>query len=220
MRLRTLFLATAFQIVLGVILFLVAGTSHLPAVWAYLGIQWVFTLASVLAMSESTASERLKPGTGAKKEPVYDIGAAILWITHFVIAMLDIGRFQWSAGFPAWLEWLGGIGALAAYALPVWALRHNEFMSARIRIQKDRGQRVIDTGPYALIRHPNYAGGMLHGILGGLLLGSWPALIPMLLWCGLLVTRTLNEEKLLLAELDGYREYTQRVRFRFFPGVF
>ena len=220
MRLRTLLLATAFQLFLGIVLFILAGTASLPAVWAYLVIQWVFTLASTLAMSEETARERLKPGAGAKREPLYNIGSTIFWLAHIVIATLDIGRFHWSAGFPVWLQVWGGIGALSAYGLPVWAVHHNEFMSARIRIQKERGQRVIDSGPYAFIRHPNYAGGMLHGILGGLLLGSWPALIPMVLWCGLLVMRTFNEEKLLLDELEGYKEYTQKVRYRFIPGIF
>lgn len=220
MRVKTFFLATIFQAFMAVALFLTAGNAALPAVWAYLGIQWLFTLASVLVMSENTAAERLKPGAGVKKEPLYNIGATILWVAFTVIAMLDIGRFGWSAAFPCWLQWLGGIGALAAYALPVWALHHNEFMSARIRIQSERGQHVIDTGPYAIIRHLNYAGGTLHGILGGLLLGSWPALIPMLLWCGLLVMRTFNEEKVLLAELKGYEEYSRRVCYRFIPGVF
>lgn len=220
MRIMTLFLATIFQAFMAFALFLIAGTVALPAVWAYLFIQWLFTLASVLVMSENTAAERLKPGQGAKKEPLYNIGATILWVSFMVIAMLDIGRFGWSAAFPCWLQWLGGIGALAAYAMPVWALRHNEFMSARIRIQSDHGQHIIDTGPYAIIRHPNYAGGMLHGILGGLLLGSWPTLIPMLLWCGLLVMRTFNEEKVLLTELDGYEKYFHRVRYRFIPGIF
>jgi protein-S-isoprenylcysteine O-methyltransferase Ste14 len=78
---------------------------------------------------------------------------------------------------------------------------------------------VATTGPYALIRHPNYAGGVLLGLSSGLVFGSWPSIVPLLLWIGLLAYRTLNEERVLFAELAGYGEYAGRVRYRFVPGV-
>jgi protein-S-isoprenylcysteine O-methyltransferase Ste14 len=78
---------------------------------------------------------------------------------------------------------------------------------------------VADTGPYAHIRHPNYAGGFLVGLASGLVFGSWPSIVPMLLYIGLLVYRTLQEEKVLFSELEGYGEYAARVRYRFVPGV-
>ncbi len=219
MRLKTFFGALAFLALMGAVMFLMAGTANLPSVWLYLGLRVLFTAASVWAMSESVASERLKPGPGAKREPVYNIGAAVTWIAHIVIVSLDLGRFHWSVGFPVWLQALGVVGMLAGMALPVWALRHNEYLSARIRIQGERGQVVATTGPYTYVRHPNYAGGMLLGLTGGLVFGSWPSIPPLLIWIGLLVYRTLNEEKVLLAELEGYREYAEKVRYRFVPGV-
>ena len=92
-------------------------------------------------------------------------------------------------------------------------------MSARIRIQGERGQHVVDTGPYALVRHPNYAGALLQSLTSGLLLGSWVGALALLLHCAALIYRTLNEEKVLLAELEGYADYIRRVPWRFIPGV-
>jgi protein-S-isoprenylcysteine O-methyltransferase Ste14 len=114
---------------------------------------------------------------------------------------------------------IGVIGMLAGQGLVVWALRHNEYLSARIRIQGDRGHRVADTGPYALVRHPNYAGGVLVGLSSGLVFASWPSIVPMLLYVGLLAYRTLQEEKVLFSELEGYGDYAGRVRYRFLPGI-
>jgi len=187
--------------------------------WLYLGIRVLFTAASVWAMSEAVARERMKPGPGAKPEPVYNVGATLMWIAHVVIVSLDLGRYHWSAGFPVWVQVIGMIGMLGGMALPVWALRHNEYLSARIRIQGERGQIVATTGPYAYVRHPNYAGAVLLGLTSGLVFGSWPSIPPLLVWIGLLVYRTLNEEKVLFAELEGYREYAEKVRYRFVPGV-
>jgi protein-S-isoprenylcysteine O-methyltransferase Ste14 len=219
MRLVTFVAAVAFLALMGGVMFAIAGTTDLPSVWLYLGIRVLFTAASVLSMSEAVARERMKPGPGAKPEPVYNIGATLMWIAHVVIVSLDLGRFHWSAGFPVWLQALGVVGMLGGMALPVWALHHNEYLSARIRIQGERGQVVATTGPYAYVRHPNYAGGILLGLTSGLVFGSWPSIPPLLVWIGLLVYRTLNEEKVLFAELEGYREYAEKVRYRFIPGI-
>jgi protein-S-isoprenylcysteine O-methyltransferase Ste14 len=200
-------------------MFLIAGTVRVPSIWLYLVIRVLFTAASVLAMSEDVARERLKPGPGAKPEPIYNAGAAIAWVAHIVIVSLDRGRYGWSIAFPVWLQVIGVIGMLSSMGMVIWALRHNEYMSARIRIQGERGQRVVDTGPYAYIRHPNYAGAFLLGLSSGLVFASWPSILPMLLYVGLLVYRTLNEEKILFAELEGYSDYAARVRYRFVPGV-
>ena len=218
-RLTTFVAGTAFLAAMGAAMFLVAGTPNLPSVWLYLALRVLFTTACVVTMSEDVARERLKPGPGVRPEPIYNAGAAIAWIAHILIVPLDLGRFHWSAGFPLWLHAAGVILMLASMSLVVWALRHNEYLSARIRIQGERGQRVATTGPYVYIRHPNYAGGVLLGLSSGLVFGSWPSIVPLLLWIGLLAYRTLNEERVLFAELAGYGEYAGRVRYRFVPGV-
>jgi protein-S-isoprenylcysteine O-methyltransferase Ste14 len=219
MRLVTFLAGTAFLAVMGAIMLLIAGTAAVPSIWLYLVLRLLFTAASMLAMSEQVARERMRPGPGVKPEPVYNVGTAIAWIAHVVIASLDKGRFGWSAGFPVWLQVFGVAGMLCAYALVIWALRHNEYLSARIRIQQERGQHVADTGPYAHIRHPNYAGAFLQSLSSGLVLASWVSILPLLLHLGLLVYRTLQEERVLFAELEGYREYAARLRYRFAPGI-
>lgn len=218
-RLTTLFAGIAFLALMTAVMFLIAGSVSLPSIWLYFGLRVLFTAASVLMMSEEVARERLKPGPGARREPLFNIGGTVAWVAHITLAALDLGRFGWSEGFPAWLQALGVLGMLASSGLVLWALRHNEYLSARIRIQGERGHQVADTGPYARIRHPNYAGGFLLGLSSGLVFASWVSILPLLLYMGLLVYRTLQEEKVLLAELEGYRAYTARVRYRFIPGV-
>ena len=218
-RIVTFVAGTAFLALMGAVMFLIAGTVRLPSIWLYLALRVLFTAACVLAMSEGVARERLKPGPGTKPEPLYNIGTGIAWIAHIVIVSLDLGRYGWSRGFPLWLQGIGVLGMLIAFGMVVWALRHNEYLSARIRIQGERGHQVADTGPYALIRHPNYAGAFLMGLSSGLVFGSWPSILPMLLYIGLIVYRTLAEEKVLFKELDGYGDYAERVRFRFLPSV-
>jgi len=218
-RLITLVSASAFLALMGVIMFLIAGTLALLAIWLYLGLRLLFTIACVAVMSDELARERLKPGAKPKPEPIYNTGTAIAWVTHIILAPLDLGRFGWSRGFPVWLQGAGAIVMLAGFSLVIWALIHNEFMSARIRIQEERGQRVVDTGPYAIARHPNYAGGFLVSLSSGFVFGSWVAILPMLLHMALLMYRSVQEEKALIGELTGYAEYARRVRWRFLPGV-
>jgi len=218
-RLITLLSASAFLALLGGVMFLIAGTFSLPSIWLYLGLRLLFSLACVMAMSEDVARERMKPGPGSRRELIYITGTTIAWVEHIVLASLDLGRFRWSRSFPALLQAAGVVVMLAAFALAIWALMHNEYMSARLRIQGDRGQHVIDTGPYAIIRHPNYAAGFLISLTNGLVLGSWVAVLPLLVHMGLLMYRTIQEEKMLVAELEGYADYSRRVHWRFLPGV-
>lgn len=219
MRLVTFLAGTAFLALMGAVMFGLAGTLALPSIWIYLSLRVLFTAASVLAMPEETARERLKPGKGARPEPLYNIGATLAWLTHLALVIIDLGYTHWSAGFPWWVQAIGILGTLAGYGWVIWALRHNEYLSARIRIQHDRGQHVISSGPYAIIRHPNNAGAALFGLTSGLVFTSWPSILPMLIWVGLVMVRTLNEEKVLMAELEGYRDYAEKVRYRFVPGL-
>lgn len=218
-RLTTFIAGTAFMALVGAFMFLIAGTVRLPSIWLYLALRVIFTAACVLAMSESVARERLKPGPGTKSEPLYTYGTGAAWISHLIIVSLDLGRYGWSRGFPAWLQAIGVLGMLVSMGIAVWALRHNEYLSARIRIQGERGHQVADTGPYAHIRHPNYAGALLMGLSSGLVFASWPSILPMLVYTGLLIYRTLAEEKVLFAELEGYKDYADRVHYRFLPNV-
>jgi protein-S-isoprenylcysteine O-methyltransferase Ste14 len=135
-----------------------------------------------------------------------------------ILAALDDGRFHWSH-VPWWLCVVGYVLLLAGLAGMTWAEAVNKHFEPTVRIQTDRGHTVIDTGPYALIRHPGYVAASLIFVGIALSLGSLWALIPAILSCLLLVVRTVLEDRTLRAELSGYEEYTHRVRYRLVPGV-
>jgi protein-S-isoprenylcysteine O-methyltransferase Ste14 len=135
-----------------------------------------------------------------------------------ILAALDDGRYHWSH-LPWWGCVLGYILLITGMVGLTWAQSVNRFFEPSVRIQTDRGHRVIDTGPYAIIRHPGYAFGYLFFLGIPLALGSLWALIPAILTGLLLVVRTVWEDRTLREELPGYREYAQRVRYRLVPGV-
>ena len=135
-----------------------------------------------------------------------------------LVAALDDSRFHW---FPVpW--WVCGIGYALLFAgigVVTWAEGVNKFFEVTVRIQTDRGQSVIDTGPYAIARHPGYVGGILHAIGMALSLGSLWALIPASFASMVLIVRTRWEDQTLQEELNGYKEYAMRVRYKLIPGV-
>jgi protein-S-isoprenylcysteine O-methyltransferase Ste14 len=135
-----------------------------------------------------------------------------------IVAAVDDGRFHWSH-VPWW-------GCLAGYALIAtgfvgftWAMAVNKFFEPSVRIQTDRGHKVIDTGPYGIVRHPGYAFGFPLFLGMPLALGSLWALIPAVMLCPLFVARTVLEDRTLQNELPGYRQYAERVRYRLVPGL-
>ena len=137
----------------------------------------------------------------------------------YIVAGLD-HSFGWSNVFPTWLTMLGFILILIGYTFAGWALIENRFFSSVVRIQKDRGHVVCDSGPYRVVRHPGYAGNTL--ALPGIVfaLGSVWTIIPVIAALIIAVIRTVLEDKTLQEELPGYREYVDRVRYRLIPGVF
>ena len=202
----------------GVALFASAGTAAIPTYWVYLAIFGAVFVASFLLLDPDLARERMRPG--GKRQPLsLQLVTAVLF-GHWVIAGLDHGRLHWSDNVPAWLQWVSLAALAAAYALCLWAMRVNRFFSSIVRIQNDRGQVVISTGPYAVVRHPGYVAGIVVMVASGLALDSWIA-TGMLLICTLpfLFYRAVREDRILLAELPGYRDYAERVRWRLLPGV-
>ncbi|SRR5579871_6490423 len=142
----------------------------------------------------------------------------VAWLAVFPVAALDDERFGWLP-IPWWVVAAGYALFLAGMGLLTWAEAVNKFFEPTVRIQADRGQHVIDTGPYAVVRHPGYVGGVLFFLGTALCLGSLWALIPAGLASMGLILRTKWEDETLQAKLSGYREYAQRVRYRLIPGV-
>jgi len=139
-------------------------------------------------------------------------------IAIFPIAALEDGRFHWSV-MPWWLSGIGYVGMLGGFWLVTWACRVNPFAEPTVRMQHDRGHTVVETGPYAIIRHPMYSAALVMFPGMALALGSYWALVPASLAGGLLLLRTQWEDQTLQAELEGYREYTHQVPSKLIPHV-
>lgn len=134
------------------------------------------------------------------------------------VAALDDGRFHWFP-VPWWVCGVGYVLFLTGMLIVTWAEAVNKFFEVTVRIQTERGHKVIDTGPYAIVRHPGYVAGILFSVGTALCLASVVALIPAGLASALLILRTQWEDQTLQAELAGYKEYTERVRYKLIPGV-
>jgi protein-S-isoprenylcysteine O-methyltransferase Ste14 len=134
-------------------------------------------------------------------------------------AVLLLAAQHLTTGRAVGVDLFGYVLFLAGMGIVTWAEAVNKFFEVTVRIQTERGQRVIDTGPYAVVRHPGYVASILFCVGTALCLGSVWALIPAGLASALLVLRTRWEDQTLQAELPGYQEYTQRVRYRLIPGV-
>ena len=136
----------------------------------------------------------------------------------FPVAALDAGRFHWS-NVPIWLVALGYVLFSFGFLLTVWVEAVNKFAEPGVRIQTERGHKVIDTSPYAVIRHPMYGAALMIFCGTALALGSFWALIPVAFVTLILIARTRLEDRTLQNELAGYRAYAQRVRYRLIPGL-
>jgi protein-S-isoprenylcysteine O-methyltransferase Ste14 len=204
-------------LLVGGVICLVAGRWDLPFVWAVLGEMGLFFLLMSLLGDEGLIRERQAPG-GANVDRLTQPLSIVLMLVHWIIAGLDV-RFQWSP-VPWTLQLAGVIGYGAALVMNYWAMRVNRFYSSVVRVQTDRGQLVIDSGPYAFVRHPGYAATLVAMAFGGIALGSWLAMIPVLGFAALFLRRTWLEDNLLRRDLVGYEDYARRVRFRLVPGVF
>jgi protein-S-isoprenylcysteine O-methyltransferase Ste14 len=134
------------------------------------------------------------------------------------VGALDDARFHWSR-MSWWFVGLGYLLLITGTAITTWAQAVNRFFEPGVRIQTERGHHVVDTGPYAIIRHPGYFAACLLFAGIALALGSWWALIPAAFAALLIIIRTEWEDRTLRAELAGYAAYAQRVRSRLIPGV-
>jgi protein-S-isoprenylcysteine O-methyltransferase Ste14 len=206
-----------FPFLLAALLFAAAGRIDLPLYWAYVGVMAAMCVASLTLISEDLARERMRPGgrpPGLALRMVF-----LLCLVHWVVAGLDRGRLHWSDTVPTWLQ----LAALAVFAggmaMQLWAMRVNPFYSSAVRIQAERGQRVIDRGPYRWLRHPGYAGAIPALVASGMALCSWLAAAIGALGIAWLLYRTVVEDRMLRAELPGYEEYARHVRWRLLPGV-
>jgi protein-S-isoprenylcysteine O-methyltransferase Ste14 len=220
--LRSALSLAGFNLILAAALFLPAGDPLWANGWLFIAFFTALTLPSIAYLwrvNPEIFVARSKIGAGTKgwdKALVSVILAAFFAI--FPLAALDAVRFGWSA-VPAWLVALGYLLTAAGYLGSVWVYAVNKFAEPTVRIQTERGQTVVSTGPYAVVRHPLYTFSLLLFPGMPLALGSYWALAPAAVAAAVLVFRTALEDRTLQAELPGYREYAGRVRSRLIPGV-
>jgi protein-S-isoprenylcysteine O-methyltransferase Ste14 len=141
-----------------------------------------------------------------------------LWFVWLAVMALDARRYAFSH-MSLWLNVMGGVLIVLGFLATIPVFFANSFAAPVVRIQEERGQRVIDTGPYAIVRHPMYASAMLYLIGVPFLLGSWYGLLFVPLYIAGVAPRAMAEERLLARELAGYADYMKRVRWRLIPGI-
>lgn len=162
-----------------------------------------------------------KSGTGGQKgwDRYFLLVIGLGFFAWLVIMPLDAKRYEWTSGFPDWLKALGGIGLLISLFFLYRSFTDNPFLSPLVRIQRERNHKVVTTGVYSFVRHPMYLGAILMFIGAPLLLGSMYGIMLGGLLSLFLVIRIFGEEKMLIEELEGYVDYTKKVKYRLLPFI-
>ncbi len=205
-------------ILMGVILFLPAGTINYPHAWAFMALLFVpmLFLGIVLFLKNpELLSKRLKSKEKENVQAGVVIASAVMFLGSFVLAGFDF-RFRWSH-IPVWGVVIAAVVQFVAYGMYAEVMRENTYLSRTVEIQEN--QKVVDTGLYGIVRHPMYTATILLYLAMPIVLGSWVAFIVMLAYPVIIVFRISNEEKVLVQGLEGYREYKQRVKYRLIPFV-
>ena len=204
------------------VLFGGSGDGRWLAAWLLLA---VFVTAQVAAFREMKRQpdllverSKLQPGTKSWDKLLVALLALAAPLLTWITAALD-HRFGWTGRERIAPVAAGFVLMVLGIQLTRWAIARNRFFAATVRIQTDRGQTVVSSGPYAYVRHPGYTGMLALTIGTPLALGSRWALLPAALGVATLIVRTVLEDRTLQAELAGYADYTRRVRFRLVPYV-
>lgn len=211
--------------ILPAILFLAAGTTNWPMGWAYSIVTVGLVTASRLCMARSDPTLISERAGRHAADGVQEWDKKLVPIVGFFGPMLMLivsgldKRWTWSPALPLAVQIATLLVVAGAALFATWAMIVNRYFSATVRIQRDRGHTVVDTGPYRIVRHPGYAGGIVAGIAGPLALGSLWALLPAVLHVAIIIYRTAREDTVLHEQLDGYAAYAKRVRYRLLPGV-
>lgn len=210
-------------VAMGALLFAPAGTLHWPAAWVFLATTAIFGVAGGLWLAKTDPAllaERMHPmmqndQPAADKKFMVVFGfAALMW---FVAIGLD-ARYH-ASHIPFTLQVLGFLMLVLSAGFIMWVMRENSFAVPVVKLQTERGHRVISTGPYAFVRHPMYGGTVLFFIGAPLLLGSWWGVAIAPLFAALFAVRSGIEEQTLVKGLPDYADYTERVRYRLIPGL-
>jgi protein-S-isoprenylcysteine O-methyltransferase Ste14 len=212
-----------FFVAFALALFLPAGTVAWLAGWIFLVLFFGFYLAVTVWLfrhNPGLMQERLHLGTSDQKgwDKLLFPLLLVFPFAWMIFMSLDAARFHWSP-VPIWLRVVGVVVLLYSFYLIFIAFRENSYASPVVRIQEDRGQTVISTGPYHYVRHPMYSGIVIFAIGTPLLLGSWYGVLWGLIFVVILARRAVLEERTLREELPGYADYMAQVKYRLIPYI-
>jgi protein-S-isoprenylcysteine O-methyltransferase Ste14 len=205
-------------ILVGLLIFLPAGTLHYPGGWLLIGLLFIpMLIAGFVMLFKSPAF--LEKRLDAKEKQATQKGvlafSGLMFIGGFVVAGLDF-RFGWSR-MPSAVVIAASILFLFAYALYAEVMRENAYLSRTIKVEA--GQTVVDTGLYGIVRHPMYMATVLLFLMIPMVLGSWYALIVFAFYPAIIIVRLKDEEALLTRELAGYAAYRKKVKYRLIPFI-
>jgi protein-S-isoprenylcysteine O-methyltransferase Ste14 len=207
------------------VIFLGAGTLRWPMGWWYYGLSVAATIISRIIVARVNLDQLRERGTSMSADNAKSWDRTLSMLVGLVIPVITLvvigldHRWSWSPVVASWLSTLGILLLVLGYSLATWAFIVNQFFSGVVRIQVDRGHFVISAGPYGFVRHPGYLGGLISIIATPIMLGTLWGLVPVAVYIAVLVMRTALEDRTLQEELPGYREYSQRTRYRLLPGV-
>jgi len=209
---------TGFLVVMSLLFFIPAGTWNYWQAWMFMGTLLLVATINILYLLKNDPAllerrMRMREREGQQRKIV---GVSLIF---FLLSYLLPGfdqRYGWSQ-MPAWVAILGDVIVVAGFLFVLWVFKTNTYTSRIVEVET--GQMVISNGPYAIVRHPMYVGAFLVYAASPLALGSYWAVLPGLMILPVLIFRILDEEKLLLRDLPGYREYTQKVKYRLLPGI-
>lgn len=209
---------TCGLLMVGLLIFLPAGTLQYPRGWLLMGLLFGPMLVAGFVMlfkSPALLEKRLdvKEKQSAQKGVIAFSG--LMFLTGFVVAGLDF-RFGWSR-MPGWVVTVASVLFVVAYALYAEVMRENAYLSRTVKVEQ--GQTVVDTGLYGIVRHPMYAVTVLLFLMMPVVLGSWYGLIVFAVYPAIIVVRLKDEEALLTRELPGYAAYKQKVKYRLIPFI-
>ena len=205
-------------VLVGVLIFLPAGTLWFFGGWLLMGILFVPMFLAGLVMvakNPELLRKRLQAKEQRTQQDLIVKLSGLMFLAGFILAGLDF-RFGWLP-MPTWVNWVAAVLFLIAYILYAEVLRENTYLSRTIEVQE--GQKVVDTGLYGIVRHPMYSATLLLFLSMPFVLGSALSFLCFLCYPVLIAKRLKNEEELLEEELKGYKEYKQKVKYRLIPGV-
>jgi len=215
---RLLRIVIPLMLIMGAMVFIPAGTLDFWEGWVFffsLFTPMFFVFVYMIRHERRLLEKRMNVNEKREKQKFIQLFNTLLFVASMTTAGLD-HRYGWSH-VPFLLVIASDMTMLIGYYFFIKTMLHNKYASRVIEVRK--GQKIIDTGPYAVVRHPMYAAGILMYMFIPVALGSFWAMIPLLLIPAMLIFRLLDEEKALIAGLKGYKRYMKKVKYRLFPGI-